>query len=106
MGISTGKLKMYTINGLKYSAKNECKSMITGSRRKKHNSSSGNRPSDIVVTVYNSAVLNLRAVNPIIKSFSKDLVPQYCQGLESSADYTAPPYSVKFLQGGSNWSLP
>jgi len=32
------------------------------------------------------------AVNPIIDCFWRDLVPEYCQGLESSVVYTAPPF--------------
>jgi hypothetical protein len=46
------------------------------------------------------------AVNPIIEYFSRDLVPEYCQGLESSAVYTAPGHFVKSVHGGSNRSLP
>ena len=46
------------------------------------------------------------AVNPIIECFSKDLVTEYCPGLESSAFYTEPPFFVKTLPGRSNRSLP
>ena len=46
------------------------------------------------------------AVNPIIESFSRDLVTGYCQSLESSAVYTAPPCFVETLPGRSNRSLP
>jgi len=46
------------------------------------------------------------AVNPIIEWFWRDLVPEYCQGLESSAVYTAPPFFVESVQGHSNRSLP
>jgi len=34
------------------------------------------------------------AVNPTTEYFSRDLVPEYCHGLESSAVYTAPPIFV------------
>jgi hypothetical protein len=37
---------------------------------------------------------------------SGDLVPEYCQGLESSTVYTVPPVSVESLHGRSNRSLP
>ena len=46
------------------------------------------------------------AVNPIIKCFWRDLVPEYCQGLYSSVVYPAPLYCVKSHHGRSNWSLP
>jgi len=46
------------------------------------------------------------AVNPIIECSSRDLVPEYCQGIESSANYTAPPFFVESVHGRSNWSLP
>jgi len=44
------------------------------------------------------------AVDPIIECFSRELVPEYCHGLESSAVYTAPPFSVESLPGRSNRS--
>jgi hypothetical protein len=80
--------------------------MITPSGRHKHPSSSANRPSDVGVTVYINAGYNLMAVDSIIEFFSRDLVTEYCQGLESSAVYTAPLYVVNFLPGHSNRSLP
>jgi len=46
------------------------------------------------------------AVNPIIECFSRNLITQYCQGLESSAVYTAPPFFVESLHGCSNRTLP
>jgi hypothetical protein len=46
------------------------------------------------------------ALNPIIECFSRDLVTEYCQGLESSAVHTAPPFVVETLHGRSNSSLP
>jgi len=46
------------------------------------------------------------AVNPIIECFGRDLVPEYCQGLESGTVYTAPPFFVESVQGRSNRSLP
>jgi len=46
------------------------------------------------------------AFNPIIESFWRDLVTEYCQGLGSSAVYSTPPFFVKTLPGHSNRSLP
>ena len=46
------------------------------------------------------------AVNHIIECFRRDLVPEYCQGLESSTVYTAPPIFVESVQGRWNRSLP
>jgi len=45
-------------------------------------------------------------VDPIIEWFSRDLIPEYCQGIETSAVYTVPPFCVESLPGHSNWSLP
>jgi len=45
-------------------------------------------------------------VNPIIEWFWRDLVPEYCQGLESRAVYTAPPFFVESVHGRSDKSLP
>jgi len=81
--------------------------MIITPRRHQHPSSSANRPSDVAVTVNFDAEFNLTlAVNLIIKCISRDLVPEYCQGLESSAVYTTPPICVESLHGRSNRSLP
>ena len=103
--ISTGKLKIYTIDGWKYCAKHECNTMITVPRKQKHPASGANRPSDVAVTVNINAEFNLMAVNPIIERFSRDLVPKYCQGLESSAVYTAPLCFVESLHGRWNRRL-
>jgi len=46
------------------------------------------------------------AVDPITECFSRDLVPEYCHGLESSGVYTAPPFFVESLPGRSNKSPP
>jgi len=46
------------------------------------------------------------AVDPINECFSRDLVPEYCHGLESSAAHTAPPFLEKSLPDCSNRSLP
>jgi hypothetical protein len=46
------------------------------------------------------------AVNPIIEFFSRDLVPEYCQGVESSAVYIALPFFVESRHGCSNTRLP
>jgi len=45
------------------------------------------------------------AVNPIIECFGRDLVPEYCQGLESSAVYTMSPGFVESYHGRSIRSL-
>jgi len=105
-GISTGKLKIYTIDGSMYCAKNECNTMIIVPRRHQHPSCSANRPSDVAVTVNFNAEFNLVPVNPIMKYFSRDLIPEYCQGLEAGAVSTAPPFFVESLHGRSNRSLP
>jgi len=80
--------------------------MITASRRHKHPSSGADRSSDIGVTVNINAEYNLMAVNPIIECYSRNLVTEYCQDLESSVVYTVPPFFVKTLPGRSNRSLP
>jgi len=80
--------------------------MITPRRRHKHPFSGWNRPSDVAVTVNIHAEINLLAVSHVIECFSRDLIPEYCQGLESSAVYTAPPFVVEFLLGRSKRSLP
>jgi len=46
------------------------------------------------------------AVNPIIECFWRDLVPEYCHGLESTVVHTALPFFFESLQGRSNRSLP
>jgi hypothetical protein len=46
------------------------------------------------------------AVDPIIECISRDLVTEYCHGLESGAVYTVPPFFVETLLGRSNRSLP
>ena len=86
--IPTGKLKIYTIEGSKYCAKNESNTMIITPRSHKHPLSGTYRPSDIAVTVNINAEFNLTAVDRIIESFTRDLVTEYCQGLESIAVYT------------------
>jgi len=80
--------------------------MIISPRRHQHPSSGANRPSDVAVTVNFNAEFNLMPVNPISECFSRDLVPEYCQGLEASAVSTVPPVFVESLHGCSNRSLP
>ena len=46
------------------------------------------------------------AVNHIIECCSRDLVPEYCQGLETSAIYTATHFFVEFGHVRSHSSLP
>jgi hypothetical protein len=45
-------------------------------------------------------------VNRMIECFARDLVPECCKGLESSAANNAPQIFVESLQGDSNRSLP
>jgi len=45
-------------------------------------------------------------VHHIIEWFSRDLVLEYCHGLQSSTVYTAPPFFVESLHGCLNRSLP
>jgi len=105
-GVSIRKLKIYTINGSKYCAKNKCNTMITTPRRHMYPTSGANTPSDVAVTVNINAEFNLMTVDLIMECFSRDFVPKYCHSLESSAIYTAPPLFVVFLPGRSNRSLP
>jgi len=104
--ISTRKLKICTIDSSKYCAMNDCSTMISVPRIHQHPSSGANIPSDIAVTVNFNAEINLMADDPIIESFSRDLISEYCQGLESSAVYTAPSFFVESLHSHSNRSLP
>jgi len=80
--------------------------MITTPRRHKHPSSCANRPSDVGVTVNINTEFILMIVNPIIESFSRDLVSEYCEGLQSSAVNTAPPLFVETLAAHANSSVP
>jgi hypothetical protein len=48
--------------------------MVIVPRRIQHPSSGANRPSEVAVTVNLNAEFNLMAINPIIQSFSRDLV--------------------------------
>jgi hypothetical protein len=60
--ISTGKLKIYTIDDSKYCANNECNTMIIAQRWHKHPSSGANRPSDAAVTVNINAQFDLSLI--------------------------------------------
>jgi len=62
MGISIRKLKIYTIDGSKYCAKNECNTMRIEPRRHNDHSSSTNRPSDLAVTVNIDPEFNLSLI--------------------------------------------
>jgi hypothetical protein len=62
MRISIGKVKIYTIDGLKYCAKNECNTMRIAPRRHKDPSSGANRPSDVTVTVIINTECNLSLI--------------------------------------------
>jgi len=68
-------------------------------RRHQHPLSSANRHSDVAVTVNSNAEFKLMAVNAIIECVSMYLVPEYCQGLESSVVYTVPPSFVESFNG-------
>jgi len=61
-GISNRKLKIYTIDGSKYCAKNECNTMILAPRWHKHHWSGANGPSEVAVTVNIYAQLNLSSI--------------------------------------------
>jgi hypothetical protein len=50
---------IYTIDGSKYCAKNECNTMIIAPRKRKHPSSADNRPLDVAVKVNSNAEFNL-----------------------------------------------
>jgi len=80
--------------------------MTISPSRHQHPSSGANRPSDVAVTVNFNAEFNLMPVNLIIECFSRDLVPEYCQGLKASAVSTAPPFLFESLHAHSNRSLP
>ena len=60
--MSAGKLEIYTIDDLKYCAKNKHKTMITAPRRHKHPSSGANRPPDVAVIVNINAEFNLSSI--------------------------------------------
>ena len=60
--ISTGTVKIYTIDGLKYCPKNECNTMIIVRRIYRYPSRSANRPSDVAVTVNINAEFNLNLI--------------------------------------------
>jgi len=62
MGISTGKLKIYTIDCSKYWAKNKYNTIITAPRRYRHPPSGANRPSDIAVTMIINGEVNLSLI--------------------------------------------
>jgi len=55
-------LKLYTMDGSTYWAKNECNTMIIGPRTHKDPSSGANSPSDVAVTVNINAELNLSLI--------------------------------------------
>jgi hypothetical protein len=77
--MSSGKLMIYTINGSKYCAKNECNTMIVVPRRHHHPSNSANRPADVAVTVNFNGVIILMVDDPIDECFSRDRSPEYCK---------------------------
>jgi len=80
--------------------------MIPVLTRDYHLSSGANRPSDIAVTVDINDEFNLMAVNTVVECFSRDLVPKYFQGLQSSVVYTAPPFFVTSIPGCICRTLP
>jgi hypothetical protein len=75
-----------------YCAKNECNTKIIAPKRHQHSSSGANRPSDVALRVNLNALFNLMPDNPIIESFSSDLVLRYCQGFDASAVSPVPPF--------------
>jgi hypothetical protein len=104
-GISKGKLKIYTINGLTDCAKNECNTMVTSQTRYIHHSRGANRPSDVAARVHKNVEFNLIVVNCVFQCFSWNLIRMYCHALESSVVNTVPPCLVESLPGRSNRSL-
>jgi len=80
--------------------------MIIAPRRHKHPSSGANRPSDVAVIENINDEFNLMAVNHIIECVSRDLICEYCHGLEFSTIYTAPTIFVEYIHVRSNRSLP
>jgi len=105
-GISTRKLKIYTVEGFKYCARKRWNTMIIAPGTHKHPSSGANRTSYIAVTMNTNAKFHLTAVNPIMKFFSTDFVPENCHRVESRAVYTGPAFIVESLPGPINRSLP
>jgi len=61
-GISTGKLKIYTIDCSRYCAKNECNTVMVAPRRHKHPLSGANSPSDVAVIVNINPKINLSSI--------------------------------------------
>jgi hypothetical protein len=53
-----------------------------------------------------NAEFSLMPVDPMIECFSRDVVPEYTQGLEASVVCTVPPFFVESCHGRSNRSLP
>jgi hypothetical protein len=103
--ISTQTVMIYIIDGSKYCGNNECNTTISGLSWNNHCSSGANSPSDVMVTVNINGGFNLVAVNPIIESFSRNIVPEYHHGIESSMVYSEPPISAESLPGPSSRSL-
>jgi hypothetical protein len=60
--MSMKKLKIYTIDGSKYCAKNQCNTKRIESRRHKDPSSGANGPSDVAVTGNIDAEFNLSLI--------------------------------------------
>jgi len=108
--ISTGKLKIYTIEGQMYWFKNKCnivkimpKNASTPFKWCKYTFRTG------CTSEYQCWVqpqLNLMGVNRIMKRFSMDLVPQDCHCLVCNAIFSAPYIVVESPHGRSIRSLP
>jgi hypothetical protein len=62
MKISIRKLKIYTIDGSKSCAKNECNTLIIAPRKHNDPSNGANIPSDVAVTVNINAEFNLSLI--------------------------------------------
>jgi hypothetical protein len=60
--MSTGKLKIYPMQGAKYCAKNKGNTMIIAPRWHKHTSSGAKRLLDVAVTVNINAQFNLSLI--------------------------------------------
>ena len=106
------KLKIYTVDGLKYCPKNECNNMMIKPRQLIHPSSSANWPPDVAVTVNINAEWNLSLIwwqlapwLNAVQGFSSPDIVTGDYDLESSVVYTVPPIFLESLRGRSNRSL-
>jgi len=86
--------------------KNMCNPMIIAPRTPQPPSSSANTHSDLAVTVNFNAEFTQMVGNRTIEYLSRDLIPEYCQGLVSSVVHASTHFCVKSLHGHLNSSRP